>query len=122
MLAYEFRCAVCLFDGRIDNAPVGLDAAHVRWWSSEGPDEVANGLAMCSFHHLLLDRGVIGIDREHRVVVSKHFIGHSPSAQEAVTRWHGADLLEPSPGEPTVDEGFISWHASNVFRTPARSG
>ncbi|MGH3310114.1 MAG: phosphorothioated DNA-binding restriction endonuclease, partial [Streptomyces sp.] len=33
LVAYEYRCAFCGFDGSIGRVPVGLEAAHVRWWA-----------------------------------------------------------------------------------------
>ncbi len=36
MVAYEYRCAFCGYDGRLRNAAVGLDAAHVQWWAFDG--------------------------------------------------------------------------------------
>ena len=36
-------------------------AAPLRWWAFDGPDAVDNGLCLCSFHHKLLDRGVLDI-------------------------------------------------------------
>ena len=38
LVAYEYRCAMCGFDGTLGRDAVGLDAAHVRWWAFEGPD------------------------------------------------------------------------------------
>ena len=43
--AYERRCAICGYDGRLADSLLGLEAAHVRWRAYEGPDEVANGIA-----------------------------------------------------------------------------
>jgi putative restriction endonuclease len=34
LVAYEYRCAMCGFDPQVDNVPVAIDAAHVRWWVS----------------------------------------------------------------------------------------
>ncbi|MHB1445630.1 MAG: HNH endonuclease [Acidimicrobiales bacterium] len=56
LLAYEYRCAFCGFDGQLGREAVAIDAAHVRWWAAAGPDDVANGLALCSLHHKLFDR------------------------------------------------------------------
>jgi len=80
---------------------------------------VAHRLAH-AVHHLLLDRGVLGIDGAHAVRVSKHFIGHSDTAREVVARWNGAPLLEPQAGEPAPDDEHVHWHGDNVFREPAR--
>ncbi|WP_345673008.1 phosphorothioated DNA-binding restriction endonuclease, partial [Streptomyces phyllanthi] len=50
--AYAYACAFCGFDGALGRHPVGLEAAHVRWHSQDGPDDLSNGLALCSLHHL----------------------------------------------------------------------
>ncbi len=42
LVAYEYRCAMCSYDGRLGTEAVGLDAAHVRWWAFDGPDSVDN--------------------------------------------------------------------------------
>lgn len=122
LLAYEYRCAICGYDGRIDAASVGLDAAHIRWFSAEGPDVVANALCLCSFHHVLLDKGVLGLTPEHTVRVSKHFIGHSDAARHLVLRHQGAPILEPQAGEEPVAADHVGWHDRQVFRSPARVG
>ena len=56
LAAYEYRCAVCGYDGRLGTDSVGLDAAHIRWWAFEGPDELDNALCLCVLHHKLFDR------------------------------------------------------------------
>jgi putative restriction endonuclease len=63
--AYVYRCAMCGFDGALGRNPVGIEAAHLRWHSHNGPDEVANGLALCALHHVLLDLGVLGLGAAH---------------------------------------------------------
>jgi putative restriction endonuclease len=35
--AYAYQCAMCGFDGALGRYPVGIEAAHVRWHSHEGP-------------------------------------------------------------------------------------
>lgn len=120
LVAYEYRCAMCGYDGRMGTEAVGLDAAHLRWWAFNGPDSVDNGLCLCSFHHKLLDRGVLGITDDHAVSVSSHFVGRGRAAEELVLRLVGQPLLEPQPGQPAPAEGHISWHLEQVFRRPAR--
>jgi putative restriction endonuclease len=119
-MAYEQRCAMCGYDGRIGTEAVGLDAAHLRWWAFEGPDSVENALCLCAFHHKLLDRGVLGVTPEHTVAVSAHFVGRGRSAEDLVLRLAGAPLLEPQPGQPLPALDHISWHGDQVFRAPAR--
>jgi putative restriction endonuclease len=120
LVAYEYRCAMCGYDGRLDTEAVGLDAAHVRWWAFGGLDAVDNGLCLCSFHHKLLDRGVLGITHDHEVAVSAHFVGRGRAAEDLVLRLVGQSLLEPQPGQPNPAQENIDWHSGQVFRQPAR--
>jgi hypothetical protein len=42
--AYGYQCAMCGFDGRLGRNPVAIEAAHVRWYSQDGPDDIANAI------------------------------------------------------------------------------
>ncbi|MBH5336320.1 HNH endonuclease [Streptomyces pactum] len=125
LTAYEYRCAFCGYDGRIGAVPVGLEAAHVRWWAFGGPDEAENGLCLCSLHHKLFDKGVLGVGDGHRVLVSQHFVGHSPAAREHVIALAGRPLVGPQPGARPVAAVHRDWHLREVFRgepRPAAAG
>src|SRR5262249_856061 len=73
--AYEYRFAVCGSDVRLGSVSIALDAAHIRWVQAGGPDEEANGLALCVLHHKLLDLGAFTLDREGHVLVSEQANG-----------------------------------------------
>jgi putative restriction endonuclease len=120
LVAYEYRCAICGYDGRLGTDAVGLDAAHVRWWAFEGPDDVGNGLCLCSFHHKLLDRGVLGLTTDGRVAVSQQFVGRGRAADDLVFRFVDERLLPPQPGHERPHADHVAWHAEQVFRGPAR--
>ena len=121
LIAYEYRCAMCGYDGMMDRSAVGLEAAHVRWWSDGGPDTVDNGVSLCSLHHVLFDKGVLGVSLEHSVQVSRRFVARSPSARALVLDLTGTPLLEPQAGEPAPATPNLDWHAHQVFRAPARA-
>ncbi|MFB7913840.1 phosphorothioated DNA-binding restriction endonuclease [Streptomyces sp. NPDC056061] len=132
LTAYEYRCAFCGYDGRIGSSPVGLEAAHVRWWAFGGPDDVDNGLCLCSLHHKLFDKGVLGIadaprspspgECSLRVMVSQRFVGHSAAAREHVIALAGRPLVGPQPGLPTVASAHRAWHTDQVFHGDPRPG
>ncbi|MFK8911304.1 phosphorothioated DNA-binding restriction endonuclease [Streptomyces sp. YS-3] len=122
LTAYEYQCAFCGYDGMIGAVPVGLEAAHVRWWAFEGPDDVDNGLCLCSLHHKLFDKGVLGLDDGHRVQVSQQFVGRSRAAREHVTALAGRPLTGPQPGALPVAARHRSWHTRQVFRGSPRPG
>ncbi|MGI5427526.1 phosphorothioated DNA-binding restriction endonuclease [Streptomyces sp. CA-179760] len=120
LTAYEYRCAFCGYDGMLGTMPVGLEAAHVRWWAFDGPDDVDNGLCLCSLHHKLFDRGVPGIGDGHRILVSQRFVGRSPAAREHVTSLAGRPLIGPQPGIRSIATAHRSWHLAEVFRGAPR--
>jgi putative restriction endonuclease len=120
LTAYEYRCAFCGYDGRIGAVPVGLEAAHVRWWAFDGPDDIDNGLCLCSLHHKLFDKGVLGIGDGHRILVSQRFVGHSPAAREHVIALAGRPLVGPQPGARPVAAGHRAWHTAQVFHGAPR--
>ncbi len=37
---------MCGFDGRLGRNPVAIEGAHVRWHSQDGPDDLANAIAL----------------------------------------------------------------------------
>ena len=112
--AWDRSCAFCGFDGQSDGAPVGIEAAHVRWFNFGGPDDLDNGLALCSLHHKLFDRGVLGLDRGETVVVSSYFSARTNEGKR-VYELHGREL-RPRPGTKLPSAAHISWHADEVFR------
>ncbi|GGT22280.1 phosphorothioated DNA-binding restriction endonuclease [Streptomyces purpureus] len=120
LTAYEYQCAFCGYDGRIGTVPVGLEAAHVRWWAFGGPDDVDNRLCLCSLHHKLFDKGVLGIGDGHHILVSQHFVGRSPAAREHVIALAGRPLIGPQPGVHPVATRHRSWHTDQVFHGATR--
>lgn len=120
LMAYERRCAVCGYDGRLQGNEFALDAAHIRWHCYAGPDTVSNGLLLCSFHHVAFDRGAFGLTPEHHVVISKHLSGGA-AVEDWVGRFHGRPILLPREGCDHPSREFVDWHRDEVFRKPARA-
>lgn len=116
LTAWRKQCAMCGYDGEIGNTSVGLEAAHVKWFSQGGPDSVDNGLALCELHHALFDLGVLGITNQYRIVIAEDFIGKSDSTKRLVYDLHDTELLEPAPNKPMPSQSFLDWHIAQVFR------
>lgn len=111
--AWDRSCAFCGYDGALSGAPVGLEAAHVRWFTFDGPDDMDNGLALCSLHHKLLDRGVLGL-LDQTVVVSSHFSAASDRGRD-VYALHGREL-RARPGTSLPSPDHVQWHTEEVFK------
>jgi putative restriction endonuclease len=116
--AWDGSCAFCGFDGLLGSSPVGIEAAHVRWFNLGGPNELDNGLALCSLHHKLFDRGALGLTHEHEIQVSDAF--RSVGVGRQVYDLHGRKL-EPRPGTPRPAAAHVEWHRTQVFRGAALS-
>jgi putative restriction endonuclease len=117
---YQHRCAICGWDGILDNASLAIEAAHVRWHAAAGADDADNGLCLCTFHHKALDRGAIGLGDDHRLLVSQHVRG-SKGINEWLLQYLGQRVSPPLKGEPPPSTGNLAWHRREVFREPARS-
>jgi putative restriction endonuclease len=118
LAAYRHTCAVCGFDLRVDQAVVGLDAAHIRWKRALGPDHESNGLALCTVHHRLFDRGAFTIDNDFRLLVSERVEGGGLGP--ALLRFHTTTVRAPEDPSHTPAPQHLNWHEREVFRGPAR--
>ena len=113
--AYEYRCAVCGFDVRVGNQPVALEAAHIKWHQAGGPDLEVNGLALCSLHHKLFDRGAFTLSNDLEVLVSDDAHG-TAGFHEWLMRFHGEKLNFPQRQTYYPSENYTSWHIREVFK------
>lgn len=112
--AWDRQCAFCGFDGLLGGASVGVEAAHVRWFNHEGPDELDNGLALCSLHHKLFDRGALGLADGRAIIVSRSYSART-EAGRTVYDLHGR-RLRPRPGTPLPAHQHVRWHEQEVFK------
>ena len=113
--AYEYKCAVCGFDVKLGNTSVALEAAHIKWHQAGGPDETVNGLALCSLHHKLFDRGAFTLSKELEVLVSDEAHG-SVGFQEWLIKFHGKEINFPQRRSYYPHGIFIGWHFREVFQ------
>jgi len=118
--AYERRCAICGYDGRLGNVPLGIEAAHIQWHAYAGPDVIDNGLALCTFHHLALDKGAIGISKAGEILVSTDLTGNE-ATEYMLFRFAGLPLRRPQSAYPFLQSVYIDWHRREVFKGPARN-
>jgi len=122
LLAYQYRCAVCGHDLRLGQQSIGLEAAHIKWFQANGPDEVTNGIAMCSLHHKVFDLGAFKILPESYQMVFSQQLNGSEAASHRMLAYHGAGMILPQAKEYLPLPSNLDWHARQVFKTPVRSG
>ena len=113
--AYEYKCAVCGFDIKLGTSPIALEASHIRWRQANGPDTEVNGLALCSLHHKLFDRGAFTLSQQLEILVSDDAHG-SVGFDEWLMRFHGETISFPQRQSYYPHESFIDWHIREVFQ------
>ena len=117
--AYHYKCAVCGFDVKLRHQPVALEASHIKWHRAGGPDTEVNGLALCSLHHKLFDRGVFTLSTQLEVLVSEYANG-SVGFEEWLMKFHGRKINFPQRRSYYPEMESINWHLKEVFKKPYR--
>jgi len=112
--AYGYRCAVCGFDVRMRHIPVALEAAHIKWHTHGGTDSQDNGLALCSLHHKLFDRGAFTLSESLQIQVSELANG-TTGYEEWLMAFHGKTITKPRKPEYQPNQASIAWHVKEVF-------
>ncbi|MDX8289333.1 HNH endonuclease [Metabacillus indicus] len=115
--AYGYSCAVCGFNVRLAHALVCVEAAHIKWHQAGGPDNEENGIALCSLHHKLFDRGVFTLTHERKLIVSQDAHG-THGFNEWLMNFQGKNIREPIQSYYYPNQSFINWHVKEVFRGP----
>ena len=117
--AYEYKCAICGFDVKLGTLPIALEASHIKWHRAGGPDTEVNGLALCSLHHKLFDRGVFTLSAQLEVLVSEYANG-SVGFDEWLMKFHNQKIHFPQRSTYRPHESFTEWHLKEVFKGPYR--
>ena len=117
--AYEYRCAVCGFNVRLGDSLVAVEAAHIKWHCYGGPDSEENGIALCSLHHKLFDKGVFTLNRSFVLQVAEHAHG-TCGFDEWLMRYHNQPIRQPQSPDYYPKDNYIDWHFREVFRGPSR--
>ena len=120
-MAYEFRCSFCEFGAQMRGEHVGLDAAHVRMHSKAGPSTINNGVLLCALHHRLFDKGALGIDEHHRILVSQQLTIVDSMSNRSLLDLSGRPMRLPQTGYDAPALEHIEWHHENLFKKPARA-
>jgi len=120
--AYQYQCAICGFDLRVGTggAPIGVEAAHIKWKQARGPDDISNGIALCALHHKMFDKGALHITEDLHLLVSEAVHGSEPHLSRLRDQ-HGNRIQTPQRKTYYPNDEVVSWHVNEVFRGPARA-
>ncbi|MAY32163.1 MAG: restriction endonuclease [Rhodovulum sp.] len=111
--AYGERCALTglrLING---GGRAEVEAAHIRPVEHDGPDIVSNGLALSGTAHWMFDRGLVGLEDDLTILVSRQ-----SNDIEAVTSMINSSgkILVPDRLANRPRTEFVTWHRENCFK------
>ncbi len=108
--AYGHRCAITGAKIR----PV-LQAAHILPLPDGGEHRLDNGLLLRSDVHVMFDRGYLGVDPSHRLLVSARLREDFGNGEEFYSR-SGAQISVPVRPHDRPHREFLEWHLDTVFQ------
>lgn len=111
---YNNTC--CISGMRIDATfSVSLvDACHIIPFSVSYDDTVTNGIALCPNLHRAFDRGLIAIDENYKVVVSKKF--QENETNYSIRAFENKEINLPKLQTYYPLLGNFEWHRNNIFK------
>lgn len=112
--AYNYQCAICGYDLRLDDASFGLEAAHIKWKTFHGPCDVNNGLSLCSIHHKAFDKGAISLTDDFKLRVSSRLNGGT-IAERLFWEFEHQPIFLPRSTSQVPLHRFLEWHNKEVF-------
>jgi putative restriction endonuclease len=107
--SYRRRCAI---SGT--HIPPVLQAAHIRPVAQGGEHRLDNGLLLRSDIHTLFDRGYLGVDPQHRLLVSSRLRADFSNGDQFYAKaGQVIDLPERRADRPSRE--YLEWHLDEVF-------
>lgn len=111
--AYAGRCAISGLELRNGGGRPEVEAAHILPVAERGPDIVSNGLALSGTIHWMFDRGLLGVDGDHRILIARDSI-----ADETVRRLvhPSGRIILPARQSDRPHASYLAWHRENCFK------
>lgn len=91
-----------------------IDACHIVPFSVSFDDTVTNGIALCPNLHRAFDRGLIAIDENYKVLVSKTF--REDETSYSIGAFEGKEIQLPKIKSYYPLRENFGWHRENVFK------
>ena len=113
---YDYRCCFCNLKIYLNNKPVSMEAAHIRWKAFGGECLETNGLSLCPTHHYTFDKGLWTLNQNLQIELSPLAL-FDEREQSSFKQFNKKDI-----GKNIINSGLkpiyenILWHNSNIFK------
>lgn len=111
--AYNRQCAVTGLKLINGGGRAEVEAAHIKPVQSNGPDSVANGIALSGTAHWMFDRGLISLSDDFEIIVSRQ-VNDRDGVQAFLNRTGRAIVPPRASYQPHPH--FLQWHRDNCFK------
>lgn len=111
--AYDERCAMTGLKLINGGGRAEVEAAHIRPVDHEGPDVINNGLALSGTAHWMFDRGLLSVDDDHSILISRQ-VNDLDAVSGLIKR--DRKLLLPKQRRSFPHPTFLKWHRENCFK------
>ena len=111
---YNNTC--CISGMRID-ATISIsmiDACHIVPFSESYDNTITNGIALCPNLHRAFDRGLISVDDNYKVVVSKSF--REDETSYSIRAFESKTISLPTQESYFPKTNNFLWHLKNIFK------
>jgi putative restriction endonuclease len=111
--AYDCRCAITGLKFINGGGRAEVEAAHIRPVEANGPDVIANGMALSGTAHWMFDRGLIGLSDDLEILVSRQ-VNDVDSIWSLVNKTRKA----AAPADPAhrPHPAYLAWHREHCFK------
>jgi putative restriction endonuclease len=109
---YNYACSFCGLD-----YPDILIASHIVPWSKRADirGDPRNVICLCANHDRAFDRGILSIDNEYKILVSKG-IKRYAQTDAIFGSISGNKILLPSDKRLWPDKNFLRYHRKKIFQ------
>lgn len=111
--AYESTCSLTGLKLLNGGGRAEVQAAHIRPVNANGPDTVRNGIALSGTVHWMFDRGLISLDDDLNILVSRQ-----ANDQGRIWSMMNSSRKAKAPANLThrPHPKYLAWHRQNCFK------
>jgi putative restriction endonuclease len=110
---YDHRCALCGVRIITPEGHTVVEAAHIKPWSKFKDDEVSNGMALCRLCHWAFDEGLMSVNDDYSVLLSRQMWA-VPNTAGILLTLANRPINLPRDEIFWPDPSRLSWHRHNV--------